>query len=95
MQRYYYLNIKISKFYENWNCRLNKWRCKLDLENIADTDEFLDDVSQEADFMEGTRKSWVSWIPQFSTGGRFVIFWDKATNEGSLERVLPGVIFGN
>ena len=27
----------------------------LDLENIADTDEFLDDVLQEADFMEGIR----------------------------------------
>ena len=27
----------------------------LNLENIADTDEFLDDVLQEADFMEGIR----------------------------------------
>ena len=27
----------------------------LNLENIAETDEFLDDVLQEADFMEGIR----------------------------------------
>jgi hypothetical protein len=36
---------------------LGRWwmSASLNLENIADTDEFLDDVLQEADFMEGIR----------------------------------------